>query len=530
MCYKDYIEHGNAVVGIELGSTRIKAVMINESHQVIASGSSDWENQLIHNVWTYDIKDIWDGLRECYANLKADVKEKYDAKITSLAAIGISGMMHGYMVFDKGEDLLVPFRTWRNTMTSEAAEKLTQLFQFNIPDRWSIAHLYQAILNQEEHIKKIDYITTLAGYIHWQLTGAKVLGIGDVSGMFPIDSKNCNYQSVMLDHFDECIREYDIPWRIREILPTVQCAGDLGGTLSDKGALLLDPTGELMAGIKLCPPEGDAGTGMVATNSVNVRTGNVSAGTSIFAMIVLEDKLSKLYREIDLVTTPSGEAVAMSHANNCTTDLNEWVSIFEEFTKLLHIEINKSQIYSLLYNKALEGDSDCGGLLPYGYYSGEGITGLNEGRPLFVRKPDSTFDLANFMRANLYTALGALKIGMDILMKTEHVKLDVLIGHGGFFKTAGVGQKIMADGMDVPVMVMENAGEGGAWGIALLAAYMIYKVESETLGSYLQTKIFSNVQGSVIHPDIDGVNGFEQFMERYKKGLVIEKEAVKSLV
>lgn len=523
------IEEGKAVLGIELGSTRIKAVLIDEDGRPIASGSHDWENRYEDGVWTYHLEDIWEGLRDSYKKLKENVKEQYQVSIHTLSAIGLSAMMHGYMAFDEKGQLLVPFRTWRNTMTEQASEELTEWFSYHIPQRWSIAHLYQAILNKEEHVKNIHYMTTLAGYLHWQLTGEKIVGVGEASGMFPIDAKTHDFNEKMIACFDEKIQDRQYPWNLREILPTVLPAGEAAGKLTEEGAKRLDPDGELEAGIVLCPPEGDAGTGMAATNSVAVRTGNVSAGTSVFAMVVLEKELSKVYPEIDLVTTPSGDPVAMVHCNNCTSDLNAWVSLFDEFAKAAGMKIDKNELFAILYNKALEGDADCGGLLAYNYFSGEHITGFEEGRPLFVRTPNSRFDLANFMRTHLFTALGALKVGMDILLKEEHVQLDCILGHGGLFKTPKVGQKVMAGALGVPVAVMETAGEGGAWGIALLASYMVRKEEEETLADYLNRKIFAGEHGKTIHPDESDMKGFDTFIERYQNGLAIERAAVESL-
>jgi len=523
------IESGKTSLGIELGSTRIKAVLIGEDHIPIASGSYEWENRYENGIWTYSLEDIWTGLQESYRELSHQVLEKYDARLQTIGAIGLSAMMHGYMAFDKDENLLVPFRTWRNTMTSQASEKLTELFQFNIPQRWSIAHLQQAILNQESHITDISHLTTLAGYVHWKLTGQKVLGVGEASGMFPIDSKINDYDKRRLEQFNKCLEADNISWTLQDILPKVLVAGDAAGVLTEKGARLLDPAGQLQAGSPLCPPEGDAGTGMVATNSVAERTGNVSAGTSVFAIIVLEKALSKLYPEIDMVTTPTGKPVAMVHSNNCTSDLNAWVDLFQEFTSALGIEMSESKLYEMLYKKALMGDSDGGGLLAYNYFSGEHITHLEEGRPLFVRTPESRFTLSNFMRVHLFSALGALKIGLDILFEQEQVKIDQILGHGGFFKTAEVGQKIMAAAMNVPVSVMETAGEGGAWGIALLASYMLYKAENESLEAYLSDNVFASENGTTVAPDPADVDGFTKFMERYKKGLVIERAAVDGL-
>lgn len=523
------IEGGKTVLGIEFGSTRIKAVLIGEDHRPIASGSYEWENRYENGVWTYSLDDIWTGLQESYRKLSSEVSEKYNIPLQTIGAIGFSAMMHGYMPFDKDGNLLVPFRTWRNTITGAAAEKLTDLFQFNIPQRWSIAHLYQAILNRESHIKEISHFTTLAGYVHWKLTGQKVLGVGEASGMFPINSKSNDYDTRKIEQFNEWLKAETIPWKIQDILPKVLVAGEAAGVLTEEGARLLDPTGGLPAGIALCPPEGDAGTGMVATNSIAERTGNVSAGTSVFAMIVLEKALSKLYPEIDMVTTPTGKPVAMVHSNNCTSDLNAWVDLFQEFTHALGVEINESRLYELLYQQGLMGDADGGGLLAYNYVSGEHITHLEEGRPLFVRTPESRFTLSNFMRAHLFSALGALKIGLDILFEQEKVKIDQILGHGGFFKTKEVGQKIMAAAMNVPVSVMETAGEGGAWGIALLASYMLHKAENEPLEDYLSNKVFAGENGTTVAPDPADVDGFITFMERYKKGLVIERAAVEVL-
>jgi len=523
------IESGKTVLGIELGSTRIKAVLIGEDHLPIASGSHEWENRYENGVWTYSLEDVWKGLQESFQNLSKDVSEKYSVPLKTIGAIGFSAMMHGYVAFDKDGNLLVPFRTWRNTMTGQAAEKLTDLFQFNIPQRWSIAHLYQAILNKESHIGSISHLTTLAGYVHWKLTGQKVLGVGEASGMFPIDSKINDYDKRMVGQFNEQLKAENISWKLQDILPKVLVAGDAAGVLTAEGAKLLDPTGQLPAGIPLCPPEGDAGTGMVATNSVAQRTGNVSAGTSVFAMIVLEKALSKLYPEIDMVTTPSGKPVAMVHSNNCTSDLNAWVGLFQEFTDALGVEISQSKLFEMLYQKALTGDADAGGLLAYSYVSGEHITHMEEGRPLFVRTPESRFTLANFMRVNLFSSLGALKIGMDILFEQEKAGIDQLLGHGGFFKTKDVGQMMMAAAMNVPVSVMETAGEGGAWGIALLASYLIHKSGNQPLEAYLSDKVFAGEKGSTIAPDQKDVAGFAAFMERYKNGLGIERAAVEGL-
>jgi sugar (pentulose or hexulose) kinase len=526
---KNAIVSGKTVLGIELGSTRIKAVLLGEDNAPIASGSHDWENQYINNIWTYSLEDVWTGVQDSYKNMAAEVKEKYGVTLETIGAIGFSAMMHGYMAFNKEGELLVPFRTWRNTITEKASEELTKLFNYNIPQRWSIAHLYQAILNGEEHVADIAFQTTLEGYIHWKLTGEKVIGIGEASGMFPIDIDAKNYNAHMIQQFDELVASKNFSWKLGEIFPKVLVAGENAGVLTEEGAKLLDVTGQLKPGIPFCPPEGDAGTGMVATNSITKRTGNVSAGTSVFAMIVLEKELSKVHEEIDLVTTPTGNLVAMVHCNNCTSDLNSWVGLFKEFAEAMGMEVDMNKLFESLYNKALEGDSDCGGLLSYNYFSGEHITGFEEGRPLFVRTAESKFNLANFMRVHLFTSLGALKTGLDILLKEEGVKLDEILGHGGLFKTKDVGQKIMAAAIDAPVSVMETAGEGGAWGIALLASYMINKGENETLDDYLTKKVFAGKMGTKINPDAKDVEGFNQFMTRYAKGLAIERAAVDNL-
>ena len=523
------IESGKITLGVEFGSTRIKAVLIGEDHAPLASGSYEWENRYENGVWTYHLEDAWTGLQESYRRLSSEVLEKYHTPLKNIAAIGFSGMMHGYLPFDQAGNLLAPFRTWRNTMTGPAAETLTGLFQFNIPQRWSIAHLCQAILNKEAHVGDIHFLTTLAGYVHWKLTGQKVLGIGEASGVFPIDSTSNDYDQGMIELFNQQLVAANISWQVQNILPKVLVAGDSAGVLTEEGARLIDPSGGLQAGIPLCPPEGDAGTGMVATNSVAERTGNVSAGTSVFAMIVLEKALSKVYPEIDMVTTPTGKPVAMVHSNNCTSDLNAWVELFQEFTRVLGVEVSQSRLFELLYQQGLKGDADGGGLLAYNYFSGEHITHMEEGRPLFVRTPESRFTLANFMRVHLFSSLGALKIGLNILFEQEQVKIDAILGHGGFFKTKEVGQKIMAAAINVPVSVMETAGEGGAWGIALLAAYMIHKAEDEPLEAYLSKRVFAGENGSTIAPDPESVAGFAVFMERYQKGLVIERAAIDGL-
>lgn len=522
------IKNGKTALGIEFGSTRIKAILINEAYSSIASGSYEWENRYENGYWTYHLDEIWTGLQACYSALGQQVSENYDTELQTIGAIGFSGMMHGYMPFDDSMNLLVPFRTWRNTTTGQAAEALTDVFQFNIPHRWSIAHLYQAILNQEAHVGNISHLTTLAGYVHWRLTGEQVMGVGEASGMFPIDSEMNNYDADKVAKFNALLKERNISWTLQGILPKVLIAGESAGVLSEDGAKLLDASGTLQAGIPLCPPEGDAGTGMVATNAVAERTGNVSAGTSAFAMIVLEKELSQLHHEIDMVTTPSGRPVAMVHTNTCTTDLNAWVALFGEFAEALGLEIEQSQLFETLYQQALKANADGGGLLAYNYIAGEPITGFEEGRPLFVRRTDSQFNLANFMRTHLYASLATLKIGMNILFDEEKVEIDQILGHGGFFKTPEVGQRMMATALNVPVAVMETAGEGGAWGIALLAAYMLEKSDDESLAHFLSDKVFANENSLVIHPDAQDLEGFAAFMESYTAGLRIQQAAVEA--
>ena len=523
---KSTIEQGKAILGIEFGSTRIKAVLIDGENKPIAQGCHDWENQLADGLWTYSTEAIWYGLQDCYADLRANVRTKFGIEIENLAAIGISAMMHGYMPFDKNEEILVPFRTWRNTNTGKAAAELSELFVYNIPLRWSISHLYQAILNGEEHVKDIDYLTTLAGYIHWQLTGRKVLGVGDASGMIPIDPETKDYYASMVEKFDNLVAPKGYPWKLLDIMPKVLVAGEESGALTPEGAKRLDVSGHLKPGIPFCPPEGDAGTGMVATNAVLQRTGNVSAGTSSFSMIVLEKELSKPYEMIDMVTTPDGSLVAMVHCNNCTSDLNAWVGLFKEYQELLGIPVDMNQVYGLLYQNALKGEPDCGGLLSYNYFSGEPITGLAEGRPLFVRSASDKFNLANFMRANIYAAVCVLKIGNDILFNEEKVEVDRITGHGGLFKTKGVGQRILAAALNSPISVMETAGEGGAWGIALLASYLVNNNRKLSLAGFLNESVFLGDAGTEIAPTPEEVEGFNVYIENYKRGLAIEQAAV----
>ena len=520
------IENGKAVLGIELGSTRIKAVLIDEQNLPIAQGDYQWENQLVDGLWTYSINTIWTGLQACYADLRQNVLNEYGCEIESLAAIGFSAMMHGYMAFDEQEQILVPFRTWRNTNTGKAAAELSQLFNYNIPLRWSISHLYQCILDDNEHVKRIKYLTTLAGYVHWQLTGEFVLGVGDASGMIPIDPTTKTYDATMVEKFNKLIAPKGYPWQLQQILPRVLVAGQNAGCLTAEGAKRLDMSGHLQAGIPFCPPEGDAGTGMVATNAVKPRTGNISAGTSSFSMIVLEKPLSKPYEVIDMVTTPDGNLVAMVHCNNCTSDINAWVGLFKEFQQLMGIPVDMNELYGKLFNEALKSDADCGGLMAYNYVSGEPVTGLSEGRPMFVRSANDRFTLANFMRAHLYGAIGVLKIGNDILLKEENIQIDRITGHGGYFKTPGVGQRMLAAALNTPISVMDTAGEGGAWGIALLAAFEVRNEQKLLLEDYLDQVVFAGNQGTSIAPTSEDVAGFEKYIENYRQCLPIEQAAV----
>ena len=515
----------NTALGIELGSTRIKAVLIDENHIPVASGAHEWENQLADGIWTYSMEAVTTGVQDCYAELKQDVLEKYGITLTEVGAIGISGMMHGYLPFDKDGNQLAPFRTWRNTITGEAAAKLSQVLNFNIPQRWSIAHLYQAILNKEPHVQHIASLTTLAGYLHVTLTGEKVMGIGEASGMFPIDSDTLDYNQKMVEAFDAISR---MPWKLRDILPKVLCAGDDAGVLTERGARFLDPAGDLTPGIPVAPCEGDAGTGMVATNSVRERTGNVSAGTSDFAMIVTDHPLG-VHREIDMVTTPAGAPVAMVHCNNCTSDINAWVNLLSEFAQLIGAPQDKGTLFTMLFRKALEGDADCGGLVSYNYFSGEGVTDLDEGRPLFARTPNASFTLANFMRTHILSALATLKIGLDILTGQEQVQVDKLYGHGGFFKTPEVGQRMLSAAIGAPVSCMETAGEGGPYGMALLAAYRVRKAPGETLADYLDSRVFADASSSTLMAQPEDIEGFNAFLNRYKATFPAEIAAVEGL-
>ncbi|MBS6194076.1 MAG: FGGY-family carbohydrate kinase [Clostridiales bacterium] len=526
---REVITNGKTALGIELGSTRIKGVLIDLQGHVLAVGIHDWENSLVDDIWTYSMDEIHKGIRNCYSSLRNEVEKKYGIILQKIGSIGVSAMMHGYMALDGEGNQIAPFQTWRNTNTQKAADELTELFNFNIPLRWTVAHLYQRILDGEKHVAEIDYVTTLSGYIHWKLTGKKVIGIGDGAGMFPIDSEAHTYNAGMMEKFNTLVKPHGYSWKLEEIFPEVLVAGENAGVLTAEGAAFLDETGNLLAGIPLCPPEGDAGTGMTATNSVAPRTGNVSAGTSIFAMIVLEKQLSKVYREIDMVTTPTGFPCAMSHANNGTSDLNAWVGLFKEFSELMGVRVETGTLFEKLYTRSLEGDGDCGGLLAYGYYSGENITMLNEGRLAFLRTAGSRFNLANFMKVHLYTSLGAVKLGLDILMQDEKVKVDRIMGHGGLFKTKGVGQKYMAAAVNAPVVVMDTASEGGAWGIALLAAYLLDRKQGEKLEDYLEMRIFKELSGETVEPSREDVEGFRIFMEHYKAGLEIEKAAIEAM-
>ena len=522
------IEKGEAILGIEFGSTRIKSVLIAPDHRVIASGSHEWENDYRDGIWTYSESAILDGLRASYLDLKKDVAKQYGVKLTRVAAIGISAMMHGYLPFDGAMNLLVPFRTWRNTITGPAAEKLTEVFSFNMPQRWSLSHLYQAILNGEPHVKDIRFLTTLAGWVHFLLTGKKVLGVGDASGMMPIDSVTCDYDAHMVSEFDALVAPCGYPWKLKQILPEVLSAGQDAGSLTADGARLLDPEGDLLPGCPLCPPEGDAGTGMTATNSVRERTGNVSAGTSIFSMIVLENPMSRVYPEIDIVTTPTGKQVGMVHCNSCTSDINAWVSLFREFAKIMGLDTDAGDVYTRLFKKAMEGDRDCGGIVSFNYFAGEPVTGLSEGRPMLIRLPDAKMNMANFMRAQIYASMETLKAGMEI-MNRERVAIDRVYGHGGLFKTEGVAQNLLAAAIHAPVTVMETAGEGGAWGIALLADYRIHAEGGESLENYLQNRVFAGMKQVTVSPDPEDEAGFDRYMERFMACIPAQKAAVEGM-
>lgn len=523
------IRAGKTSLGIEFGSTRIKAVLIDDTYTTIAAGDYGWASHLEDGLWSYSQEEIWTGLQTAYAALAKDVENAYGEKLTRVGRIGFSAMMHGYLAFDKNGELLVPFRTWQNTNTSEAHEKLSELFQYNIPERWSIAHLYQAVLNDEEHIGKVDFFTTLAGYVHWKLTGKKVLGVGDASGMFPIDPTTHTYETEFIEKFNAIPKVAAQPWKLADLLPEPLVAGTPAGTLTEEGAKLLDPTGTLQPGIAFAPPEGDAGTGMVATNSVRVRTGNVSAGTSIFAMVVLEHKLERLHPEVDLVTTPAGDLAGMSHANNFTSDLNAWVGLFGQFAAAIGTPVDAGTLYGTLFRAAIadDVDSNCGGLINYPFRSGEFLAGLPEGRPLFARGPEARMSLGNFMRAQLFSAFSPVKIGMDVMTKDEGVAVDSLVGHGGIFTTPKVAQKILAAAFDTPIKVMSTAAEGGAWGMAVLADYLWHA--DQPLDEFLDARVFADAASTTENPDENDVAGFEEFFDRFRKGLPIEHVAIESI-
>ncbi|MDG2942726.1 xylulokinase [Exercitatus varius] len=526
---KTAIASGEASIGIEFGSTRIKAVLINGRGDILATGGFTWENHFTDGIWTYPQSEIRQGLQQAYRDLANQVQERYGTALTRAKAIGISGMMHGYLPFDKQGNQLVEFRTWRNNITQKSSQKLTALFNYNIPQRWSISHLYQAILNQEEHVGKIDYLTTLAGYVHWQLTGEKVLGVGEASGMFPIDPQTGDYDQNMLERFDDLIAPQSYPWKIDCILPQVLTAGQTAGYLTEQGAKWLDPTGRLQTGIPFCPPEGDAGTGMVATNSIKTNTGNISAGTSAFAMIVLEKALSRVYEQLDMVTTPAGKLVAMAHANNCSSDINAWIRLFGETLKAFGAEVETDKLYETLFLQALDGDANCGGLLSYGFYSGEHSVGLAEGCPIFMHPANARFTLANFIRTHLYGAFGAMKLGVDILIQREKVNIAQILGHGGIFKTPNVASKILASAINVPVAVMKTANEGGAWGIALLANYLTAYQAGQSLEDYLDDHIFAQAEIFVSQPDEEMAKGYAEFMQYYQQGIPVVQTAVDTL-
>ncbi|WP_268913420.1 xylulokinase [Lentilactobacillus sp. SPB1-3] len=526
---KDKIVSGNISLGIELGSTRIKSVLVTDDFQTIASGDFIWENELDNGIWTYSLDKVWNGIQTSYANMAREIHDSYGVDVKNIGSIGVSAMMHGYMPFDKNGKLLVPFRTWRNNITGQAADKLTELFDFNIPERWSIAHLYQAVLNNESHIDDVDFITSLAGYVTWKISGKKVLGIGDASGVFPIDNNTKTYDTSMLKKFNDLDLIKARPWDIQDVLPDVLLAGDTAGQLTRDGAKLIDASGQLEAGSLIAPPEGDAGTGMVSTNAVKVRTGNVSAGTSAFSMVVLDEPMKSVHRDIDIVTTPDGAPVAMVHINNGSSDINAWVSLFNEFSKLLGVQLSPNDLYGTLFSESVKGDQDAGGLVNFSYLSGENITRVPEGRPMFVRKPDAKMNLANFIKTQLYSAFAPLKIGMDILLREEHIKTNVLIAQGGLFKTPVVAQQVLADALDTPITVMDNAGEGGPWGMAILALYAVNKETGESLSSYLENKVFKDATGATLNPVPESVAGYDKFIDNYKAALPAEQNAVESM-
>lgn len=526
------IKEGKTSLGIELGSTRIKAVLITDDFQTIATGTYDWENELKNDIWTYSLNEAWKGIQSCYAQIAADIQSKFHISLTEIGVVGVSAMMHGYLPFSKEGKLLVPFRTWRNNITEKAASQLTSLFEFNIPQRWSIAHLYQAILNDEKHVYDIDYLTTLAGYIHWKLSGKKVIGIGDASGMFPLNGSAGEYSISCLKEFNnlKAVKKYS--WKINDILPKIIKAGVPAGKLTSNGARLLDSSGILHSGSVMAPPEGDAGTGMVATNSVREKTGNISVGTSAFSMIVLDAPLQRVHQDIDVVTTPDGIDVAMVHTNNCTSDINSWMNIFKEFANRLGINITNNELYEKAFLQTTRADSDAGGLISYGYLSGENITRMTAGRPLIVRRPESKLTFANFMLVHLYSAFAPLKIGMDILINEENVKMQALIAQGGLFKTPVIAQQVLADALNTPITIMKSAEEGGPWGMAVLGAFVLFNLNNnpkKNLADFLDQNVFVNPETMTLTPEEEGVEGYKKFIKEYKNGLIIETAAIKSL-
>lgn len=523
------IQQGDISLGIELGSTRIKAVLVTDDFNTISTGSYEWENQFKNGVWTYVLDDVWQGIQQSYRQIAADVRSKYHTTLTNIGTIGVSAMMHGYLVFSSDGTLLTPFRTWRNNITEQAADDLTELFDFNIPQRWSIAHLYQVVLNNESHVHDIEFMTTLAGYVHWKLSGKMLLGIGDASGVFPIDETTGTYSAAFMDRFDNLKNVTPYHWSIWDILPDVLQAGDHAGTLTQEGANLLDTNGNLQEGSLMAPPEGDAGTGMVSTNSVRTQTGNISVGTSAFSMVVLDKPLKKIYRDIDIVSTPNNEPVAMVHINNCSSDINAWALLFKEFAERLGVDLTPDQLYETLFLTAAKSDPDAGGLVNYSYLSGENITNMPEGRPLFVREPNSSFTLANFVQTQLYAAFAPLKIGMDILKNEEESEIDVLIAQGGLFKTQVIAQQVLSNALNMPITVMNTASEGGAWGMAVLAGYVRHGKGRISLEDFLDQEVFTNPESSTLSPEPEGVSGYEDFIKKYKEGLAIESMAIKSI-
>lgn len=521
------LKNNKTSLGIELGSTRIKGILVDSNSKVIAEGSYEWENQQVDGIWTYDLDKVWEGIQTTYSEIFQEVQTKYDYELDSIGSIGFSAMMHGYLAFDKDDNLLVPFRTWRNAITGEAEEELTELFDHNIPQRWSIAHLYQAVLNKEDHVSEVSFFTTLAGYVHWKLTGEKVLGVGDASGMFPIDIDTKDYNQEMINKFNDNVKSKGYDLRLEELLPKSLKAGELAGKLTNEGAKLLDPHAKLKLGIPFVPPEGDAGTGMVATNSIEQNTGNISAGTSVFAMIVLDKALSKVYPEIDIVTTPVGDLVAMVHVNNCTSEINSWVNLFADVLKRMNVEFSMNELFTMAFNSVLEADQDARNILAYGYHSGENITKMPEGRPLLTRMPNINFNVPNLMKAQIESAFATLNIGMQILF-AEKVKIDSMIGHGGIFKTKGIAQKIVAEAVESPLTVMETASEGGAWGMALLAQYLNHSNEI-SLNEFLNELVFKDMEKLTVVPQEEDIVAYREFVKRYQEGLTIENEAINKM-